>query len=79
MVPRYFFTLRDGDLFPDEEGQELPDDDAARAAAVESARELMAESLRRGSLDLRETIVITDAFGREVMIVPFRDTISIDD
>ncbi len=40
-MPRYFFNLNDGQkIIPDLEGTELPDDDAARAHAVQVAREL---------------------------------------
>ena len=38
---RYFFNLNDGQkIIPDLEGTELPDDDSARAHAVQVAREL---------------------------------------
>ena len=40
-MPRYFFNLNDGrKIIPDLEGTELPDDDSARAHAVQVAREL---------------------------------------
>ena len=40
-MPRYFFNLNDGrKVIPDLEGTELPDDDSARAHAVQVAREL---------------------------------------
>lgn len=34
-MPRYFFRLRNGDTMRDEEGEELADNDAACAAALE--------------------------------------------
>jgi hypothetical protein len=40
-MPRYFFNLNDClKIIPDLEGTELPDDDSARAHAVQVAREL---------------------------------------
>ena len=40
-MPCYFFNLNDGQkIIPDLEGTELPDDDSARAHAVQVAREL---------------------------------------
>ena len=36
-MPRYFFHIRDGVSYPDEEGVELPDLDAARSAAAKLA------------------------------------------
>jgi hypothetical protein len=40
-MPRYFFSLNDGEkVIPDLEGAELPDDDATRAYAAQVVREL---------------------------------------
>jgi hypothetical protein len=41
-MPLYYFVLKAGqDRFPDPEGEELADEQAARAHAIEVARELM--------------------------------------
>lgn len=40
-MPRYFFNTQNGRLFVDEEGTELPDLSAARAAAVRLAGEVL--------------------------------------
>lgn len=34
-MPRYFFRLQNGETLTDEDGEELPDHDAACAAAVD--------------------------------------------
>ena len=39
-MPRYRFTIRDGDRFDDEEGVVLPDDFAARTHAIGIIKEL---------------------------------------
>jgi hypothetical protein len=39
-MPRYRFTIRDGDRFDDEEGVVLPDDFAARTHAIGIIQEL---------------------------------------
>jgi hypothetical protein len=39
-MPRYRFTIRDGDSFDDEDGVMLPDDLAARAHAIGMIQEL---------------------------------------
>jgi hypothetical protein len=58
-VPRYFFHLSDGGGFvEDEEGLDLPDDDAARAKATEAARSIMASDLLGGRLDLASFIAV---------------------
>lgn len=40
-MPRYFFNLQDHDTFEDDEGNELPNRDAARVAAVTFAGEYL--------------------------------------
>jgi hypothetical protein len=37
-MPRYFFDIADGHKFPDEHGEDLPDDEAARLEGLEMAR-----------------------------------------
>jgi len=68
-MPIYHFNLRDGRAgIPDVDGTELPDSAAARAYAVEVARELMkcTELAKRAwRLD------VCDARGRVVLTVPF--------
>lgn len=46
-MPKFFFNIVDDkSRVPDHEGMELPDLDAARNEAQESARELLADALR---------------------------------
>src|SRR5580765_5961984 len=48
-MPRYFFHVREGSSFHrDEEGQELPDAEAARQEAVNTSREMLGEKLLHG-------------------------------
>ena len=54
-MPRYYFHLRHGsELTIDAEGEDFPDDDAARAEAVESVREILAEAIRSRRADVPE-------------------------
>ena len=75
MVSRYFMSLRyRGRLFADEEGDELQDDDAARAHAVTVARDLITDgrlTVIRNWLDC--VFEITDESGRRVAEVLFAD------
>ncbi len=52
-MARYFFHTEDGKCFPDEDGTELPNLDAARRMAVitfaELLREMAGELVREGS------------------------------
>ena len=50
---RYFMHISDANGFvEDEEGRELPGDEAARKEAVAAARDIMAGDLRGGRVDL---------------------------
>jgi hypothetical protein len=40
-MPRYFFHVEDGRLYPDADGTELLDLDAAKTAAINAAAELL--------------------------------------
>jgi hypothetical protein len=43
-MPRYFFHLRDGQSYPDEDGVELPDDAEACQQAVVAAGEALRDN-----------------------------------
>jgi len=72
-MPRYYRHIRQGDrLIEDPEGIELPDLDAARAEAFDGVRDLLGEAIRQGRDDwLNDSIVITDAAGRELTTFRF--------
>ena len=59
----------------DEEGTDLPDLDSAHKAAWACARELLAIADKEGADRMRESILITDASGREVATVDIRDVL----
>ncbi len=75
-MPRYFLHVREaGDLVEDPDGVDFPDVAAARMEAVEAAREIMAEHIRKG-LDVSGwSFEIADGSGRPVMTVPFSEAI----
>jgi hypothetical protein len=69
---RYFLHLKKigGYILYDEEGYEFRDLEAARAEALEAARELLASAIKAGwDLDT-QAIIIADAEGRELDEVP---------
>jgi hypothetical protein len=77
-MPRYFFHLRDhGTVHEDPEGTELSDDEAARAEALMTARDL----LRIGQLSVRDWLArsyeIVDESGRLVAVVSFPEAIDV--
>lgn len=75
-MPRYYFHVREGgEISRDQEGQELPDAEAARREALSSGREILGEKLLHGgSLDNR-TIEIADETGRVVDIINVNDVL----
>lgn len=74
-MPRYYMNLRYRDrMFTDDEGDELPDDVAARRYALESAQDL----IRNARLDVIRnwydcSFEITDETSRMVVVVPFTE------
>jgi hypothetical protein len=75
-MPRYYFHIRsDDDTARDDEGTDLPDLDAARELALATARELLGNAIKEGKDVVPNTIMIADAFGREVASVPMRDVV----
>ena len=77
-MPRYFFHLRDGDWVDDPDGMFFPDVRTARLEAIRSARDIMAEDVRRGRLSLSHRIEVTDENGEPVLAVPFGEIVEIE-
>jgi hypothetical protein len=79
-MPRYYFNVRHrpgpAGLAVDPEGEDLPDLSAARARALEAARDLIA---RHRLLMIRDWLVclfeIEDEDAQCVLTVPFSDTV----
>ncbi len=77
-MPRFYLHLCDGDgLVEDEEGVELPDEAAARTAALASARDIMMDEVRSGTLDLTSSIKVEDEDGMLLFTLPFAEALVI--
>ena len=76
-MPRYFFHLFNNETTIDDEGHDLDDLAAARAIAIDSCRELVCESVRKGHLNLDHRIEITDDKNARVMTVTFREAFTL--
>ncbi len=73
---RYFFHIRDaGGVIADEEGSELSGLPAAHEEARKSARDLVMDDMRRGTLVPNRYIEITDEGGSVVLSYPVRQVI----
>ena len=77
-MPRFFFHIRDGESVDDPDGVYLPDARTARMEALRSARDIMAEDVRRGQLHLSSWIEVTDQNGEAIFAVPFAEALEID-
>jgi hypothetical protein len=73
LMPRYFFHFPKPYEAIDEEGLDLPDEQAALKEAVAAARELVAEAIKAGRNLTPKQIVVADATGREVAAVNLKD------
>ena len=76
-VPLYFFHLDDGHGYvADDQGQELPDLQAARLHALKAAGQMIAEELATGRERLHLAIHIEDGARQRLMSVPL--TVSLE-
>jgi hypothetical protein len=77
-MPRFYLHVCNGTGFlEDEEGVELSDVDAARAAAVAGARDLMASDVREGELDLASFIEVEDENHQWLFALLFLDALKV--
>jgi hypothetical protein len=77
-MTHYFFHLDEcGSVTEDLEGREMVDLDAARAAAIVAARDVMGGELARGVLCLACHIDIVDYEGQHLMRVLFSDAVRV--
>jgi hypothetical protein len=78
-MPLYFFNIRDELFTPDEEGEELPDLEAAKVRATEFALVMVAVSMAEGQhIDPNHRIEVTDQTKTVLFTVTFGDVIKAD-
>ena len=78
-MPRFYFHISNGHGFiEDEEGVELPDEQAARSNAIEAARDVMAGDLREGLLDLGWFIEVEDEAHRLLFTLTFAEAVTVN-
>lgn len=77
-MPRFFFHLFDDVVVLDDEGVELADSEAAKAAAVVGARELICDQVRRGRVTLHHRIEVEDERGAPVAQLRFADVVTLE-
>jgi len=73
MAMFYFHIQTGNELVEDEEGSDLVDLTAARDEAIESARGMLAETIRWGGDWTDKAFVIADDQGRHLMSMPMTE------
>ena len=77
-VPRFYFHLGDAEgLTKDIVGRELPNLQAAHAAALHDARSLMAEEIILGEIDFGSFIQIHDQNHKRLLTLTFHEAVKV--
>ena len=75
-MPRYYFHVREGaEISKDDEGQDLPNAEAARKEAICASREILGDKLLHGGSLNHRTIEIADETGHIVDVVRSSDVL----
>jgi hypothetical protein len=78
-MPRYYFHIKsDDDFVEDPEGVLLEGDGEAREEAIDAAREMLAERVRKGEVIDGHVFDVRDEDGTKVLALPFRDVLRLD-
>jgi hypothetical protein len=75
-MARFYINFRNGnEIAKDDEGQDLPGLEEARAAALVSAREILADNVKAGAKNPLQAVIITDETGQEIMTIPAKEVL----
>jgi hypothetical protein len=75
-MPRFFINFQTVDwLDKDEAGIDLPSLEEAQAAALISAREILADNVRGSAKNPLQVVIITNESGQELMRIPAKDVL----
>lgn len=74
---RYFFHLHNDIESFDEEGRELADTEAAHAHAVDEARVMASDSVRKGHLDLSHSVEVANEAKESLLKVTFGEAVKV--
>ena len=75
-MPRFYINFRNADeIAKDDIGVELPSLEDARAVALISAREIVADNIKGNAKNPLEAVIITGESGQELMTIPATDVL----
>ena len=70
-MPRFYIHVRNGHGYtPDEEGQILPDVEAAKQIAIKGGIDILSEELKQGYAFVNVTLYIEDEGHNRLMVMP---------
>ena len=76
-MPMYYFHLCNDEVIMDDQGQELPDWEAAQAVAQANAREMACAEVMAGSLNLTHRIDVAGETGDVLSTIRFGDIVTV--
>lgn len=77
-MPRFYFHIFDEAIVGDDDGLMLSGLDAARAVALEGARAMICDQVKKGRLNLGHRIEVEDETGEQVLLLPFVEALKIE-
>src|SRR5947209_6198093 len=76
MMPRFYFNFQNvSGIANDDVGQDLPGLEEAEAAAIVSAREIVADNVKGAATNPLLAIIITNKAGQELVRIPAREVL----
>ena len=80
-MPHYFFHIKEGDeVLHDEEGEDCPDLEAARAEAIGGIRQIVGNAVMFGSpLRLDRELHVADDAGDTLLKLVFREVVDFNE
>jgi hypothetical protein len=75
-MPIFYINFRNGDqIAKDDVGQDLPGLEEAKAAAMLSAREIIADDIKGDAKNPLRAVIITDESGQDLMTILAKDVL----
>jgi len=75
-MPKFFISFQNGDLIAkDDVGHNFPSLEEACAAALASAREIIADNVKSATSNPLDAVIITNESGDELMMISAKDVL----
>jgi hypothetical protein len=75
-MPRFYIHFQNGDIIAkDDAGQEFTGLEEAKAAAMVSAREILADNIRCNAANPMRAVMIANESGETLMTIPAKDAL----